>query len=153
VITLHVLSHGGTLMPSIAIVQALRTCAKEVITIGAGYVASAALPILAAGQPGRRSIITGTKLLLHQPTHTFGETSKRSPGIEGWRHEVEFHEQITDQYFWALEQCSRQTASFWRDYLQGKPHRFLSAEEALRHGLIDHVIELNSHYAVTSAPF
>ena len=141
-ITIYITSYGGMLMPSVAIVQAMKTCTKQIRTLGAGYIASAALPILAAGSKGHRSIVDGTKLLVHHPTHTMGATSRENPTIERWKHEVAFHEEMSEQYYWCLGQCGRKAPAFWKELLGHATSRLLDADEALRFGLIDHVIPM-----------
>ncbi|MEU2564578.1 ATP-dependent Clp protease proteolytic subunit [Streptomyces longispororuber] len=66
-ISLYINSPGGDFSATTAIYDTLVYAACEVETVCLGQAASAAAVLLAAGTPGKRSILPGARVLLRQP--------------------------------------------------------------------------------------
>ncbi|MVO88366.1 ATP-dependent Clp protease proteolytic subunit [Streptomyces sp. p1417] len=69
-ISLYINSPGGSFSATTAIYDTLRFTTCDVETVCLGQVASAAAVLLAAGTPGKRSVLPGARVLLQQPTLT-----------------------------------------------------------------------------------
>lgn len=143
-LTIHIMCHGGDLMPSVAIAQALRTCRKPVNTVGVGYVASGAVLVLAAGTPGRRQVIEGTRIVVHEPSTSMAPVSRKSPGIAMWENEVAFTKDAFSCVYDLMGRFSKHPARFWQEMVENKPDRLLMAQEALELGLIDIIVSLGT---------
>lgn len=67
-IGLYINSPGGTFSALTAIYDTMQFIRPPVATICMGQAASAAAVLLAAGAPGRRSVLRHSKVVLHQPS-------------------------------------------------------------------------------------
>jgi ATP-dependent Clp protease protease subunit len=67
-ISLYINSPGGSFSALTAIYDTMQFVRPEVATICMGQASSAAAVLLAAGAPGRRSVLRHAKVLLHQPS-------------------------------------------------------------------------------------
>ncbi|WJV50294.1 ATP-dependent Clp protease proteolytic subunit [Streptomyces flavofungini] len=66
-ISLYINSPGGSFSAATAIYDTLRYTTCDVETVCLGQAASAAAVLLAAGTPGKRSILPGARVVLQQP--------------------------------------------------------------------------------------
>jgi len=67
-ISLYINSPGGTYSALTAIYDTMQFIQPDVATICMGQASSAAAVLLAAGAPGKRSVLQHAKVLLHQPS-------------------------------------------------------------------------------------
>lgn len=67
-INLYVNSPGGSATALMAIYDTMQFVAPDVATFCVGQAASAAAVLLAAGAPGKRSVLEHSRVLLHQPS-------------------------------------------------------------------------------------
>lgn len=67
-ISLYLNSPGGSMSATMAIYDTLQYVEAEVATTCVGQAASGAAVLLAAGTPGRRSLLPHTRVVLHQPS-------------------------------------------------------------------------------------
>jgi len=67
-VSLYINSPGGSYSALTAIYDTMQFIQPEVATICMGQASSAAAVLLAAGAPGRRSVLQHAKVLLHQPS-------------------------------------------------------------------------------------
>ena len=67
-ISLYINSPGGSYSALTAIYDTMQFIQPDVATICMGQASSAAAVLLAAGAPGRRSVLQHAKVLLHQPS-------------------------------------------------------------------------------------
>lgn len=67
-ISLYINSPGGSLTATFAVYDAMQFVRAPVTTTCIGQACSTAAILLAAGEPGRRSILPHARVLLHQPT-------------------------------------------------------------------------------------
>ena len=67
-IMLYINSPGGSYSALTAIYDTMNFVQPDVATVCIGQAASAAAVLLAAGAPGKRSVLRHTKVLLHQPS-------------------------------------------------------------------------------------
>lgn len=67
-INLYINSPGGSLTATFAVYDAMRFVKSPVATTCVGQACSTAAILLAAGTPGRRSVLPHSRVLLHQPS-------------------------------------------------------------------------------------
>lgn len=131
-INLYVNSPGGSMTAMLAIYDTMQFINAPVATTCVGQAASAAAVILAAGTPGRRSILPHGRVLLHQPSTsgqgTLPDLVLQAREIVRIRTQMEqVLSQHTDQ---PIEQLRADTD---RD-------KIFTAEAAIAYGLVDEVI-------------
>ena len=132
-ISLYLNSPGGDMNALFGIHDTMQYIAPDVATICVGQAASAAAVLLAAGAPGKRYTLPNARVLIHQP---HGGAQGQSTDLELQIAEVvEMRRRMVDILVRATHQSvARVTADIDRDYI-------VRGEDAVRYGLVDHVIE------------
>jgi ATP-dependent Clp protease protease subunit len=131
-INLYINSPGGDMIALFAIYDTMQFLHAPVATTCVGQAASAAAVLLAAGQPGLRTVLPNARVLIHQP---HGGVQGQSVDLEiQVRETVELRERMVD----VLARCTGQpreriVADIDRDYI-------LRGEAARAYGLVDEVI-------------
>ena len=132
-IKLYINSPGGSVTAGLAIYDAMQHVKPDVSTVCVGMAASMGAVLLAAGKKGKRFSLPNSEVLLHQ---VMG-------GAEGQAVEVEITAKhiikIKDKLSQILAKHTGQSLSKIetdtdRDY-------YMSAEEAVKYGLIDEIIK------------
>ena len=132
-IKLYINSPGGSVTAGLAIYDAMQHVKPDVSTVCVGMAASMGAVLLAAGKKGKRFSLPNSEVLLHQ---VMG-------GAEGQAVEVEITAKhiikIKDKLSQILAKHTGQSlakieADTDRDY-------YMSAEEAVKYGLIDEIIK------------
>ncbi len=130
---LYINSPGGSVSAGLAIYDTMQFINCDVATYCVGQCASMGAVLLAAGTGGKRNALPNSRILIHQPM----------AGMEGSAEDIMIHAKeftklkerlngiLIKHTGHPLEKIEKDTD---RD-------RFMSAEEALDYGLIDHVIE------------
>jgi ATP-dependent Clp protease protease subunit len=131
-IYLYLNSPGGNVSSGMAIYDTMQFLRSPVNTICMGMAASMGSFLLAAGKAGRRSALPHSRIMIHQPS---GGTQGTAADIEIQAKEILYlRAQMNGLYAKhtgrPLEQIERDME---RDF-------FMSAEEAVRYGIIDSVI-------------
>jgi len=132
-IQMYINSPGGSVQSGLAIYDTMQHLSSPVATTCVGMAASMGAFLVAAGAPGRRSALPNARIMMHQPWATGAKGS--AADIEIAAREIvylrarmfEIMGRLTKQ---PLERIERE---FDRD-------RYMSAEEAVRYGMIDHVV-------------
>jgi ATP-dependent Clp protease, protease subunit len=142
-ISLYVNSPGGDMNALFGIHDTMQYVAPDVATICVGQAASAAAVLLAAGAPGKRYALPNARVLIHQP---HGGAQGQSTDLELQIAEVvEMRRRMIDILARATNQTEAKiTADIDRDYI-------VRGEDAVRYGLIDHIIERRELPDVTKA--
>lgn len=125
-------SQGGHVDSGFAIHDILRFIESPIITIGAGWVASIAVPILFGAPKERRYSLPNTRFLLHQPTGgTGGQASDiRIEAEEILKVREKLNVLIATETGQDVERVTRDSdRNFWMD-----------AEQAKEYGLIGQVV-------------
>ncbi len=132
-ISLYINSPGGDMNALFGIHDTMQYVAPDVATICVGQAASAAAVLLAAGAPGKRYALPNARVLIHQP---HGGAQGQSTDLELQIAEVvEMRRRMVDILVESTHQSvERVTADIDRDYI-------VRGEEAVRYGLVDHIIE------------
>lgn len=125
-------SPGGHVDSGFAIHDVMRFVESPVITIGAGWVASIAVPIFFGGDKGTRFCLPNTRFLLHQPSGGAGGQAAdiRIEAQEILKIRVRINKMISDQTGQSEEKVAQDSdRNFW-----------MNADEALKYGLVDKVV-------------
>ncbi len=133
-ITMYINSPGGSFTALTAIYDTMKYIRPDVRTVCLGQAASAAAVLLAAGAPGKRSALPNARIMIHQPytEGAYGQSSDLEiQANEILRMRSQMEQMLAENTGRSLEQVNRDTE---RD-------KFLSAEQALDYGIIDHIFE------------
>jgi len=131
-IMLYINSPGGTYSALTAIYDTMQFVQPDVATFCMGQAASAAAVLLAAGAPGKRSVLRHAKVLLHQPSSqargTLPDLAIQAREVTRVRAEMD-------------EILSRHTGHpVGKIRSDTDRNMTLSAAEAVAYGLADHII-------------
>ncbi len=125
-------SPGGHVDSGYAIHDVMRCIESPVYTIGAGWVASIAVPILFGGDKGKRFSLPNTRFLLHQPSGGAGgqASDTRIEAQEILKIRTRINKLISDETGQNIEKIAKDSdRNFW-----------MNAEEALEYGLITKIV-------------
>jgi ATP-dependent Clp protease protease subunit len=131
-ISLYINSPGGTFSALTAIYDTMQFVRPDIVTTCMGQAASAAAVLLAAGTPGKRSVLRHAKVLLHQPSSqaqgTLPDLAVRAKEVSRVRAEMD---EILSQH------TGNPVAKIRSDTDRDKT---FNAQQAVDYGLADHVI-------------
>ena len=132
-INIYINSPGGVVTAGMAIYDTMQYIKPDVSTICVGQAASMGALLLAAGAAGKRYALPNSRVMIHQP---LGGAQGQATDIEIQAREIlrlkaVLNEILAERTGQPLEVIERDTD---RD-------KFLSAEEALKYGLIDQVMK------------
>jgi len=132
-IFLYINSPGGSVPDGMAIYDTMQYIKCEVSTICLGFAASMGAFLLAAGQKGKRFALPNSEIMIHQP----------SAGYKGQVTDIEIHTKrllfIKDRLNGILSEKTGQPINIVRQ--DTERDNFMTAEEALKYGLIDKIME------------
>jgi ATP-dependent Clp protease protease subunit len=131
-IKMYINSPGGSVSAALAIYDTMQHVRSDIQTICIGMAASAAALLLSAGKKGKRMALPNSEVMIHQ---VLGGTSGQATDIDiHARHILRTRDRLnkilakhTGQKLPKIEKDTE------RDY-------FMTAEEAVRYGLVDKVI-------------
>ena len=133
-IQLYINSPGGSVTNGMAIYDTMQYIKCDVSTIAMGMAASMGAFLLAAGAPGKRLALPNAEIMIHQP----------SAGTQGQITDMDIHVERL-KYIKArmntlmAKHCNRQDALAVAEAMERD--NFMTAEQALKFGLIDKIIE------------
>ena len=132
-INLYINSPGGSVTAGMAIYDTMQYVKPQVSTICVGMAASMGAFLLSAGEKGKRFALPNAEIMIHQPLG----------GVQGQAEDIKIHAE------WILK--TREKLNSILSENTGQPlniiardtdrDNFMSAEEAMRYGLIDRVIK------------
>lgn len=127
-----VTSQGGHVDSGFAIHDVMRFISSKVITIGAGWVASIAVPIMFGAEKDARFSLPNTRFLIHQP----------SGGVGGQLQDIRIEAQEMMRIRERLNQLiARETGQPVEKVRADSDRNFwMTAEEALQYGIITRII-------------
>lgn len=132
-IHLYINSPGGSITSGMAIFDTMQFIKSDVSTICVGMAASMGAFLLAAGAKGKRFALPNSEVMIHQPLG----------GAEGQASDIQIRAnriiKMRDRLNTILAERTGQP--FERIEKDTDRDNFMSAEEALKYGLIDKVIE------------
>lgn len=131
-IFLYINSPGGSIVAGMAIYDTMQYIKPDVCTICVGMAASMGSILLTAGQKGKRKALPNSEVMIHQP---LGGTQGQATDIAiHAEHIIKTKEKmnriLSERTGQPLEKIAQDVE---RDY-------YMSAEEALKYGIIDEVI-------------
>ncbi|MFP4502792.1 MAG: ClpP family protease [Candidatus Hydrogenedentota bacterium] len=129
----YITSPGGHVDSGYAIHDMMRYIDAPVITIGAGWVASIAVPILFGAEKDKRYCLPNTRFLLHQPSGGAGGQAAdiRIEAQEIIKIRQRINKLIAAETGQPLDKVSRDSdRNYW-----------LNAEEALEYGLVKKIVK------------
>lgn len=131
-IFMYINSPGGVISSGLGIIDTMNYIRPDVATICMGQAASMAAIILSVGTKGKRSALTNSRVMIHQP---MGGVQGQATDIEIHTREILFLKDRLNQIL------SKSTGKSMRA-IEKDTNRdnFLSAEEALKYGLVDQII-------------
>ncbi|HEY4760164.1 MAG TPA: ATP-dependent Clp endopeptidase proteolytic subunit ClpP [Thermoguttaceae bacterium] len=126
-------SPGGNISAGLAIYDTMQFINCDVATYCVGQCASMGAVLLAAGTTGKRKALPNSRIMIHQPL----------AGMEGSAEDILIH---AKEFIKVKERLNRILIKHTGHPLEKiekdtDRDRFMSAEEALEYGLIDHIIE------------
>lgn len=131
-INLYINSPGGSVTAGMAIYDTMQYIKPQVSTICIGMAASMGAFLLSSGQKGKRYALPNAEIMIHQPLG----------GVQGQAEDIKIHAE------WILK--TRKKLNKILSSNTGQPlqiisrdtdrDNFMSADEAVRYGLIDQVI-------------
>jgi ATP-dependent Clp protease protease subunit len=132
-ITMHIDSPGGSVKSGLSMVDVMNYIASDVSTINTGMAASMGSILLGNGTKGKRFSLKHSKVMLHQV----------SSGAQGHVEDIKISlaEAIkyNDELFTMLgDYCGKTKAQVLKDCNRDN---WLTADEALKYGIIDGIIE------------
>src|SRR5919108_376694 len=132
-IHLYINSPGGSVTAGLGIYDTMQYIACDVATYCIGQAASMAAVLLAAGAKGKRNALPHARVMIHQPmAGTEGTTT------EILIHAKEFLRLKKDLNDILLRHTGQTLDRVERDTDRDK---FMSAQEAMEYGIVDHVLE------------
>ena len=131
-IKLFINSPGGSVTAGLGIYDAMQMTRADVATYCFGLAASMGAFLLCAGATGKRHAMPNARIMIHQP---LGGASGQAVDIEIQAKEIMFHKANLNRIM-----ASRTGKSARQIDLDTDRDRYMSALEAKRYGLIDHVI-------------
>lgn len=132
-IDLYINSPGGSVSAGLAIYDCMQLIKPDVSTICIGMAASAAALLLCGGAAGKRYALPYSRIMIHQPW--MGGVSGQATDIDIQAKEIL---QIREDTNRILAKHSGQT--YEQICLDTERDNYMSAEEAIKYGLIDKVI-------------
>ena len=131
-ISFYINSPGGSVTAGLAIFDTMNYIKPDVSTICVGMAASMGAFLLAAGAKGKRFALPNSEIMIHQPLG--GVQGQASDSAIHARRIIEIKEQLNqilaERTGQPLERIAQDTE---RD-------NFMTAQQALEYGLIDHVV-------------
>ncbi len=131
-IHLYINSPGGSITAGLAIYDTMKFVRPHISTTCIGQAASMAAWLLAAGEAGKRTALSNARVMIHQP---MGGARGQAADIDIQAKEIlklrdRMNVILADLAEKSVEQIAVDTE---RDY-------YMSAEEAMEYGLVDHVM-------------
>lgn len=136
-INLYINSPGGSVTAALSIYDTMQFVSAEVSTICLGMAASGGSLLLAAGAPGMRQALPNSLILIHQPA--MGSMQGKAGDLEVHAREIlRLRDLIVGIY---ARHSGRSLEEVLRDIDRDN---FMTAEQALQWGLIDHIVSRRS---------
>ena len=132
-IQLYINSPGGAVYDGLAIYDTIQFIKPDVQTIGIGLQASMGSFLLSSGTKGKRMMLPNARVMIHQPSSgTQGKVTDQEISL---REALYLKEKLTEIMAKNVGQkVDKVKADMERDF-------WMSAEEAVKYGLVDEVIE------------
>ena len=131
-ISIYINSPGGSVYAGLGIYDTMQFIKPDVATICTGIAASMAAVLLCAGQKGKRSGLTHSRVMIHQPLS----------GVQGQASDIEIAAKevlkLKDELYHIIADHSGQT--FDKVYEDSDRDYWMKAEVAKEYGMIDEIL-------------
>lgn len=134
-INMYVNSPGGEVSAGLAILDTMRHISSPITTICMGMAMSFGAVLLSAGKKGQRYALPNARIMIHQPLIRGGGIEGQATDIEIEAREMSFYKERLTKIL--AENCDQKYEKVLADC---ERNFYLSAEEAVKYGLIDKVI-------------
>ncbi|MCD7720864.1 MAG: ATP-dependent Clp endopeptidase proteolytic subunit ClpP [Prevotellaceae bacterium] len=131
-ISIYVNSPGGSVHAGLGIYDTMQFIQSDVATICTGMAASMAAVLLVAGKEGKRSALTHSRVMIHQP---MGGAQGQASDIEITAREIQ---KLKNELYTIIANHSHQT--FEKVWADSDRDYWMTAEEAKDYGMVDRVL-------------
>ncbi|MGB3342910.1 MAG: ATP-dependent Clp endopeptidase proteolytic subunit ClpP [Aequorivita sp.] len=131
-IQIYINSPGGSVYAGLGIYDTMQFIKPDVATICTGMAASMAAVILCAGEKGKRSGLTHSRIMIHQP---LGGAQGQASDIEITAREIIT---LKEELYKIIAKHSGQT--YERVYEDSDRDYWMKADKALEYGMIDEIL-------------
>ncbi len=134
-IQIYLNTPGGSVYAGLGIYDTIQYISPDVATICTGIAASMGAVLLSAGEKGKRTALTHSRILIHQP---MGGAQGQASDIEITAREIM---KLKKELYEIIAKHSGQTyKKIWKD---SDRDYWMTAEEAKKYGMIDEVLVKN----------
>jgi ATP-dependent Clp protease protease subunit len=134
---LMICSEGGDMSSAFALIDVMRSSLIPIKAVGLGQIASAGLLIFLAGTPGRRTLTPNTSIMSHQ--YAWGSDGKHHELLATIKEFELTQTRMVQHYI----DCTGLSEDQIKQHLLPPHDVYLSAEEALKLGICDHISQLS----------
>ena len=131
-ISIYVNSPGGSVHAGLGIYDTMQFISSDVATICTGMAASMAAVLLVAGKEGKRSALTHSRVMIHQP---LGGAQGQASDIEITAREIQ---KLKRELYTIIAEHSH--TDFDKVWADSDRDYWMTAQEALEYGMIDRVL-------------
>ena len=128
-ISIYINSPGGSVYAGLGIYDTMQFISSDVATICTGMAASMAAVLLVAGAEGKRSALTHSRVMIHQPMG--GAQSRRPSGLR--------EDKTVLQLLGSQNDMATIRLSFDKVWADSDRDYWMTAQEAKEYGMIDQV--------------
>ena len=131
-ISIYINSPGGSVTAGLGIYDTMQFISSDVATICTGMAASMAAVLLVSGQEGKRSALTHSRVMIHQP---LGGVQGQASDIEIEAREIQ---KFKKELYTIISNHSHQ--SFEKVWQDSDRNYWMTSQEAKEYGMIDTVL-------------
>ena len=131
-ISIYINSPGGSVYAGLGIYDTMQFIQSPVATICTGMAASMAAVLLVAGARGKRSALTHSRVMIHQP---LGGVQGQASDIEITAREIQ---KLKNELYTIIADHSRQP--FDKVWADSDRDYWMTAQEAKEYGMVDNVL-------------
>lgn len=135
VIRLFINSPGGAVHSAFHLIDVIKQSRIPVHTYGMGMIASCGVLLMMAGEKGHRYLTQNTSIMSHQ--YSWGSGGKEHELMSIIKEFELSSGRMIDHY----KKCTGKTEKYIRKHLLPESDVWLTTEEAVKHGIADHVVE------------
>ncbi len=133
----YINSPGGSVYDALAIYDTMQYITNEVHTVGIGVQASAAAFLLSSGAKGKRFLLPHSTVMIHQPSSgTRGKVTDQ---------EIDLRESLRIKKLLEEIMAKNTGQKLDRIHEDMERDRWMTAEESLKYGLVDKIINSPVH--------
>ena len=131
-IQIYINSPGGSVYAGLGIYDTMQFIKPDVATICTGMAASMGAVLLCAGEKGKRSGLTHSRVMIHQP---LGGAQGQASDIEITAQEIIKTKELSAQIL--ADNCGQSFEQVMKDF--NRDH-WMGAEESVKYGIVDGVL-------------